>query len=178
MKPKYTTIQVANFFIEHAKKRGESLTPMKLQKLMYFAQGWHLALTDGAPLFNEQIEAWKFGPVIPSIYRCFKQYGSSEISEPAGEFVGHHWNYPDIPEEDSETRQFLEKIYDVYAKYSASRLSAMTHIKDAPWDKVVKIYGGEFDNVPDGTDIPIEYLKEHFKKVAERNRANASAAAQ
>ncbi len=55
--------QVANWFIERAAQEGEYLTQLKLQKLVYMAHGWNLALL-GKPLISENIEAWKWGPVI------------------------------------------------------------------------------------------------------------------
>jgi uncharacterized phage-associated protein len=59
----YPAAAIANEFIKVAKRNGVLLTPMKLQKLVYFAHGWYLALL-GKPLINEPVEAWKFGPVI------------------------------------------------------------------------------------------------------------------
>ena len=69
---------VANWFLDRADKDGKPLDPMKLQKLIYFAHGWHLALTS-KPLINEHPEAWAYGPVIPSIYHRFKKYGRDAV---------------------------------------------------------------------------------------------------
>jgi uncharacterized phage-associated protein len=81
----YSPLAIANYFIELAKKKDKFITPMKLQKLVYFAHGWCLALSD-EPLIDEKIEAWKYGPVVTSLYHEFKRYGNDGIKEHAVEF--------------------------------------------------------------------------------------------
>ncbi len=66
MEAKYNAITVADELLRLAKRSGISLSPMKLMKLVYIAQGWHLAIKD-AVLFGNRIEAWKYGPVIPDL---------------------------------------------------------------------------------------------------------------
>lgn len=73
MLPTYHAKAVANFFL----KRGHP-TQMKLHKLLYYAHGWHLGFT-GEPLLDEAIEAWAYGPVVPSIYQELKMLGSAPI---------------------------------------------------------------------------------------------------
>ena len=75
---------VARFFIDLAKRqndldRGDLMTNLRLQKLLYFAQGWHLARF-GRPLFDASIEAWPYGPAVPEAYRAYKEYGREGIS--------------------------------------------------------------------------------------------------
>ena len=74
----FPTIAIANEFLELAAREGVSLSQMKLQKLVYFAYGWSLALR-GDPLVNEQVECWDYGPVFPSLYRRTKRYGADPI---------------------------------------------------------------------------------------------------
>lgn len=69
---------VANYLLDLADASGDPVSPMKLQKLLYYAHGWHLAVTD-RPLLNEFVEAWRWGPVIPSIYHEFKEFGDAPI---------------------------------------------------------------------------------------------------
>lgn len=76
------TAAVANYFLDKAREDGVDLSPMKLQKLIYFAHGWHLAIY-GEPLIDESVEAWAWGPVISSIYHDFKKYGRDPITSPA-----------------------------------------------------------------------------------------------
>ena len=79
-------IDVANFFITVGSyNEGSEMTNARINKLLYFAQGRHLA-TYGKPLFDEKIEAWKFGPIIEEIYHSFKSYGNNIITKTKGEF--------------------------------------------------------------------------------------------
>src|ERR1700676_3931940 len=81
----HSALAVANWFLARAAADGKSLDPMKLQKLIYFAHGWSLALTD-IPLIEEHPEAWDYGPVIPSVYHEFKLFGRKPITERAKRF--------------------------------------------------------------------------------------------
>src|SRR5947209_5672014 len=73
---------VANEFLSVAQQEGRGISPLKLQKLIYFANGWHLALRND-PLVNERFEAWQYGPVLRDLYLEFKLYGSKPIQKPA-----------------------------------------------------------------------------------------------
>ena len=153
------------------------MTPMKLQKLLYFAQGWYLAIQD-KPLFSETVEAWKYGPVVPTIYRELRKYGSKPIEGRAKDIREDFLDLdissepllyaPNVPSDDKDTRKFLEKIYDVYGKFTGSKLSAMSHVKGGPWHKTVAEYEPD---IPLGLDISFTDLKAHFKNLAERQRS-------
>ena len=104
-KAPYKAEQVADYFINLANQqvideRGtvEGITNLKLQKILYFAQAAHLAVHE-KPLFKEDIEAWKFGPVIPSVYRKYKKYTNTAIPNPKA-----------IPEFDEQLINFLNSI--------------------------------------------------------------------
>src|SRR5258708_4614205 len=122
---------VANEFLKLAKQDGKTLTPMQLIKLVYFAHGWHLALT-GKPLLDERVEAWKYGPVVPSLYHEFKRYGNEEITDFArkDEVINKDGKltigYSPIKLEGEGAEyasQLVKKIWEVYGKYSAVQLS-------------------------------------------------------
>lgn len=127
----YRPIQIANYFIQKSFDDGSEITPMKVVKLVYIAHGYHLALTGGAPLIKERVEAWPYGPVIPSLYNAFKKYGRSDIKE--------LWEDPETGEielvSDPEIKLFLDKIWDAYGHLNGLQLSTLTHQKDTPWDK-------------------------------------------
>ncbi len=121
-------IDVANFFITVGNyNEGMEMTNARINKLLYFAQGRYLATYD-KPLFDEQIEAWKYGPIIRSVYDYFKHYGKNIITEPVGSF--------DIEKMNDDDFQFLTEVFTNYADYSTSALINKTHEKNSPWDKV------------------------------------------
>lgn len=159
----YSSLQVANAFIELAEKTsGERLTNMKLQKLLYFAQGWHIAVR-GKPLFNEQIEAWDYGPVVPTVYHKFSHRGAQPIIKKATAIVfdGERFVTETVEDiQDEEIKNFLASIWRTYGKHSALTLSKLTHAADTPWTRVLKDNGGK---LPTGTDIPREYLRDYFE---------------
>lgn len=101
---------------------GDNITHLKLQKLLYYAQGWHLALY-GEPLFEEHFEAWAHGPVAPVVYHRFKEYGAAPI--PISEAL-----YAD--EVNEEEAEFLDELWDVYGDFSAKKLKELSH-QEAPW---------------------------------------------
>ena len=101
---------------------GEGLTHLKLQKLLYYAQGFHLALF-GKQLFPEAIEAWKHGPVVSAVWDSFKQHGSASIPASAGVNLAGL-----LPEQ----RDLLNDVWNAYGQFSAWKLRNMTH-EEAPW---------------------------------------------
>ena len=74
-----SAVAVANYFVRKSLETGKELTPMKVLKLVYIAHGWNLALYD-EPLISDSIQAWKFGPVIPSVYQAFRVFRNSQIT--------------------------------------------------------------------------------------------------
>jgi len=117
---------VADFFIELAGQEEEGvITQLKLNKLLYYAQGLYLAKT-GKPLFADSIEAWEYGPVVPAIYQRYKVCGSNPIAAEGKDVSG----------------LFSEDEYDTlldtareYGKYTASYLVSKTHNPDTPWSQ-------------------------------------------
>ena len=121
---------------------GERLTNLKLQKLLYYQQGYHLAAF-GTPLFSEDIEAWMYGPVVPVVYDVFSKYGSSalpvvDVDMPLGE----------------EEEILFNQVYDAYREFSAIGLMNLTHT-ERPW-----IEATPHDR---GTVIPQSSMASYFK---------------
>lgn len=172
----YSAVAIANCFIDLAKKSGDKgLTPMKLQKLVYFAHGWHLALT-GNPLIKEEIQAWKFGPVVQSLYHEFKEYGNNPISNYASDFRLDDKSIcvvtPTIPE-DSQAFGLLKRIWEVYGKYGGVQLSNATHLPNTPWYEVWEKEGKNKQCV----GIPDDIIKKHFEAELEKQKAKTAVAA-
>ena len=162
----YSSRQIANYFIKKSQASGQELTPMKLIKLCYIAHGWYLGLY-GQQLLSEIIYAWKYGPVIDTIYKDFKQYGSNQITELL--FEENQKNYP-LP--DNKIMPFLDAIWNAYGGFNAIELSAMTHEKGTPWDTVWNIRGGKNQQY---AIIPNDIIEEHYKsKIAAENARTAS----
>lgn len=76
----YKAQDVAERLIYEARQRDIEMTPMKLQKLLYYAQGYSLGM-NGDPLFSEEIQAWQHGSVVPVVYKIYSKYGSNVITE-------------------------------------------------------------------------------------------------
>jgi len=105
----------------HRKAYDDSPSPMKLQKLCYYAQAIHMAAKGGEELFSEDFQAWTHGPVIAALYHKFKEFGWRSISTEIAEVV--------LPK---ETVEFLSLIVDSYGRYDGAALSTMTH-QESPW---------------------------------------------
>lgn len=115
----YTANDIALWILSEAEKQRIPITPMKLQKLLYYVQGCNLGMT-GDPLFDDAIEAWPHGPVIPSVYRAYQQFGPKEIPFPEG---------IDIPD---EYQSLIASVVNKKGKLSASALRNGTYGED-PW---------------------------------------------
>ncbi len=129
----------ANYFLELAEKEHRKLTPMQLIKLVYIAHGWTLALMN-RPLFDERVQAWQHGPVIPSLYHEFKHFGSNPVDEMAMnlDFDGQLY-YPKINATETVAKKVLNKVWDVYKGYSGTQLRALCHQTGSPWQGCYKV---------------------------------------
>lgn len=123
------SFDIASYFIMRAYEDGidAQLTNMKVQKLLYYAQSLNLALNDEA-LFEDELQAWKYGPVCPPVYRFYSLYKNQPLPRPDAEFLSR------IPE---ETKQVLEEVWEYFGEYHAYKLSDMSHL-EFPWKKARK----------------------------------------
>lgn len=109
---------IANYFLSLINEDdGDTISNMQLQKLVYFAQGFHLALYNNT-LFNEPIEAWTYGPVVPILYHSYKDCTGNAIPKPTEVNLDVYTD---------EVRELLNEIHSVYGQYSAWKLSEITH---------------------------------------------------
>lgn len=139
----YKVMDIANKILAKPNLENEELiSNMKLQKLLYYMQGFHLAYF-GTPLFDEEMEAWQYGPVVPSAYEHFSVYKSQGIKPETS----------DIVKLGSEEEALFDDVYKVYGEYSALGLMNMTH-KEFPW---ITTPTGK------GNVISKEKMKEFFK---------------
>ena len=134
---------IADYFLSKTIGEESKITNLKLQKLLYYAQGLHLALFD-KELFSEEIEAWQHGPVCVSIYHKFKN-GSNTI-----QCEDCEKDFSKILS--SEQIEFLDEIYDVFGQFSAWKLRDMTH-EEPTW----------INNKDNASLISQSEMKEYFK---------------
>ncbi len=131
---------VANYFLDLAAKEGRPLDPMGIQKLVYFAHGWNLAIY-GSPLIQQRVEAWDYGPVIVDLYQAFREFGRSPITQHARKFefdpitglVSETIPTIEETEETKDTRALLERVWESNKHLTSIELSNLTHLPDSPW---------------------------------------------
>jgi len=117
---------VADYFIALSNETHDLITNLKLQKLTYYAQAWHLAIRN-VPMFDEDFEAWVHGPVLPALYNQYKPFSWKPILRediPSFSELENHF--------DESTKQFLSDLCDEYFGLSAYQLESLTH-NEAPW---------------------------------------------
>ncbi len=115
MEDKYTADEIAKWFINEIHPE-----PLKLQKLLYFAQGFSFVFNDEA-LFNDEMEAWVHGPVVPSVYHTYKNFSFNPIDI----------NFQ-VSQFDSQTLDVLNYVKSKFSKYDSKFLEEMTHNQE-PW---------------------------------------------
>lgn len=116
-----TLNSVADYLLCFAQKHGDVMTPLKLQKMVFYADAWYMALNNGDELIPEQFEAWVHGPVARDLYSRFADYKWQPITTKI--------KCPVLPD---EVTKHLDEIYQVFGGYTAYQLEQMTH-QEKPW---------------------------------------------
>jgi len=125
-----TALMVANTIIIKSLRENKSITPMKLQKLLYMVYACYLAKTN-IPLFAERFEAWQYGPVISNVYNEFKQYGNSSIDMPyLSKGDNAHYTL-----EKGVFGSCLQEVWSKYSDFTGIALSKITHEDNSAWNK-------------------------------------------
>ena len=164
---KTNALSVANYFIELANKEEKAIHLLGLVKRVYIAHGFALALL-GHGLLDERfdhVEAWKYGPVIPSVYHSFKQYHTSRITKKTDVM---EWNdnleptfvKPELTGNDEKT--IVEMVWKRYANFSDSDLVSLLHADGTPW-RLCYVEGLN-------CEIPDELTERFYQIVVERVR--------
>lgn len=107
-----------------AKTSGWSLSNLQIQKLLYIAQMMHIG-RHGAPIFNEDFEAWKLGPVLPGVYRIARMYGSKPVTN-----LFHDRELPP-----GTGKSMVEEMYNTLDDHSPWKLVSITHWGGGAWAK-------------------------------------------
>ncbi|MCI9889078.1 DUF4065 domain-containing protein [Micrococcales bacterium 31B] len=123
---------VCNNILARAFNENVRVTPMKLQKMLYFVASEYAKVT-GRTLLNEPFQQWDYGPVLSSVYNEFKPYGAMRIKTYAKDSQGKALS---ISEDfDAELRQCLDRVWAVTKDRDAVTLSRITHEKGSAWYK-------------------------------------------
>lgn len=143
---------VASYFIEQSSSLPENdLTNLKLQKILFYAQAETMQKT-GNKLFADEVEAWKYGPVVPAVYNWLKGCGAYPIT------------IFDVPistnDIDGKSEELLSEIWRDYSKYSAGYLVDKTHEEGSPWKNTFE--DGMNNVIPDG-EIKKAVLQEQWQ---------------
>lgn len=155
----YSVLTIADAILKTQKRLGKALTPLQLVKLTYIANGWSLALRE-APLFRERIEAWRYGPVIPELYRAVKRFGRDPIPFDALDDRD--------PPVDVDTLAFIEDVVAKYGDLSGIALSHLTHQSGTPWSQV-------YDPERPNAEITRESIAHHYTAALNEHRRSIAA---
>lgn len=136
---KYSVFDIANWFLNKM-----SVSPKKLQKLVYYSEAWSNALYDEELISDTVFEAWAHGPVSPELYQKYKEYGWKDID------VRETSNITD-----PKVLDLLESVWLTYGDLSANELEALTHQED-PWRRARAGY-------PEGSHCEVEISKHDMK---------------
>ncbi|HCH1592807.1 TPA: DUF4065 domain-containing protein [Vibrio parahaemolyticus] len=151
----YSPITIAKRFAQIAAERGhQPLTHMQLQKLTYIAHGYKLAMSQANgfhdPLITEDVNAWKFGPVIPELYHFLKAWGGQGV--PTQVFSSDNGIVNPLDD------QLIQAVYQAYGEKSGVELSTLTHMPGTPWAQVWN-NGGSYQN---GAIIPDHLIQAYY----------------
>jgi uncharacterized phage-associated protein len=146
----YDPRAIANEFL---KLNGGPMNQMKLQKLVYIANGWNLAI-NREPLTDARIEAWDNGPVFRSIWNHFRDFGYNI----KGAFFGRDGARFNADLSDGE-KSVIKHVWKRYGEYSGAHLSKITHQEGTPWSNA---YFGVGRNAP----LDQDDIRQHFRELA------------
>lgn len=136
------SLSVAQYILDRCKELDDpAVTPMQLIKLVYVAHGYMLGKY-GRPLLDEPVQAWQYGPVVPSVYRAVKDYHSAPVECVAGATQGESFS--------EKEREVMDNVARTYGKYTGIVLSSATHRPGTPWQRTWELAG---KNAPISNDL-------------------------
>ncbi len=158
--------EIANEFIRLAAADGRAIDQMQLQKLVYIAHGWALAMT-GEPLTGDRPEAWDFGPIYRRLADALADCGRRPVTRllpPVTASNSEVFTENDRTWSELEPieRELIGRIAKDYGVFTSSQLSALTRGDDAPWANVYRAGEGRF------RDIPHVLIRDQFVRLAQR----------
>lgn len=150
-------IHVTNWFIKKGIDSSTPLTHMQVQKFTYLTHGYWLQEND-TPIFNEDPEVWPYGPVFDSVWGVLRTYRKAPIDDITS-------NVDMIRGEDRDPKILLvERVWKKYGNLDGGKLSDLTHKVGSPWHTLASQYNFR---APKHLKIPVDLIKEHYRKVVE-----------
>lgn len=116
----YSALEVAKYVINHEHGAGRQITNLRLQKLLYFVQAKVLVET-GEPCFEDEMEAWDYGPVVPVVYNEYCRYKSQAIDSVSNSSVN-----------DDGVAKNIDEVLDYFGDTATFELVQITHAQ-TPW---------------------------------------------
>ena len=164
----YDAREVANFILDTADKLLMPISHLSLQKILYFAHGWHYAYYN-KPLIKNGFEAWQYGPVIRTVYESFRSCGDAPIIQLRAYSYDPIKNQKNLCNYNFLARQrhFLEGIFQEYGPLSAHNLVNMSHLPGSPWHLIWK---RPKDQDAVGLYIPEHLIEDYFKSMLREKR--------
>lgn len=161
---KDSALSIANYFVDKAQQDKVELRPLKLLKLVYIAHGFMLALLDYSVLNSrfDVVEAWRLGPVVPSVYHSFKHFKDQPITSKSEVFVmddDGHVAFETPMLENQDARTVCDFVWNRYKGYSDSGLVTLLHKEGTPWEM---FYKKDRNMV-----IPDEYTRVYYRGLVE-----------
>ncbi|SEN91995.1 Uncharacterized phage-associated protein [Peptostreptococcus russellii] len=144
----YDALTISRYVVKYSDDNCYNISNLKLQKLLYFIQ-CHFLIKRGEICFNDNIEAWNLGPVVPAVYREYKKFGAGNIP---GVYVQNKMLNEYIFDSD---KKLIEEVVNRLSSYSAIDLVEITH-NQSPWKKS---YSKNCNRI-----IQIKYIEEYFCK--------------
>ncbi len=143
----YKVLDVCRYIINYSNEKDYGISNLKLQKLLYFVQAYFLCFSpQKQPCFEEKIEAWEFGPVVPEAYHEYKQYGSGDIPKVDSYLLfdpDNIWEVKRIQYNDKiineDDKKKIQIVVDEFSDFSATDLVTLTH-NQFPWKNAYKPY--------------------------------------
>ena len=150
----HSSLVIAEYLRRKADEVGDSLTPMQLIKLVYLCHGWMLGL-HGRRLINEDVEAWRYGPVIRALYDEVKNFRSNPVERPLADSRA-------VDKIEDDEKNIIDQVFDIYGKYTGIELSKLTHAPGTPWSEIRRAGRSGWEVIPNNL------IAEHFRELAEQ----------
>ena len=153
----YRAIDVAQYAVDLRTANGDSITPLQLMKVVYMCHGWMLGYF-GKALVSDNFEAWKYGPVARELYDTTKIYGSKPVERVPGAVKIHF---------DDMTKTLIDAVVNTWADVDGIMLSAITHLKESPWDITISQKG--HTNAVISDNLIEAYYKNEIRRLKDKS---------